>query len=822
MSPSPSKKDKKVKKLLKRLEGNDTSLNEIHVTGEYYKYLDDDVVTDISMAVRNNTIVKALTLTKCNIGSNGIVAIAESLLVNTSIEEVNLSYNESIGDEGIEEIATTALKSNSTITDLFLRSCDIGPIGALSLSHALQTNYTLTEINLAENDKIPEHTLSSIQRHLQNNSNPSKKTKKYQLSNDILHQSNLSSPNTLYYHYQSTNKQEQQQTSDLEQTSNETTNSPTTDDEKRCCSVEEMSIPTELDVLHTENNNRLMVHLDQRLGTGRFSQVYAATYSLPKKNNNDDADDDETINLACKFMNLKVKGFGSWDVYNIYHELDILHSMCLHENIVSVIGVSFAVNDILTNSSTTENSSNSLQISSSSSKDIKPLCILTEQATIGSLYSYLANADNSIDQTIAQSILYDISKGMFALHAHNPHPIFHQNLKSSNILLFHSDQTQCGILAKISDFGLPYALSHDCTPISIKNKSTTECSESSIHWRAPETFGKKSQYSEASDVWSFGMIMYEIATREIPFVGYTPSEVMYALCVENKVPDMTVPNFSFTDEFSVDLIESCWNRNPNERPRFGAIMRSFCQILKRSKGSFVSNGANSVDDRITIMTSMEHNMQRFNQYLLKCKEKQEEEWNKFNNMSIDELLEISKFFSMMYSDVPLQPDHFPFFEDVLSVAEICQVQFHTTLQRLVEESNGTYCRKPLKDRLFLDIEFRNMHNFDPRNVIDIIQGSGFFKSPPDLIHFLETLTTAPDVSIIQFIDNMNNPHPDGYRNLVLYVAILGRYGPKFVGEFKLHLSVLHDLKDLLFKSETDLDDSQSWRLCTDSSFQQNF
>ena len=115
-----------------------------------------------------------------------------------------------------------------------------------------------------------------------------------------------------------------------------------------------------------------------------------------------------------------------------------------------------------------------------------------------------------------------------------------------------------------------------------------------------------------------------------------------------------------------------------------------------------------------------------------------------------------------------------------------------------------------------------MHNFDPRNVIDIVQGSGFFDSPPDLIHFLETLTTAPDVSIIQFIDNMNNPHPDGYRNLVLYVAILGRHGPKFVGEFNLHLSVLHDLKDFLFKSGTDLDNSQSWRLCTDSSFQQNF
>jgi serine/threonine protein kinase len=76
------------------------------------------------------------------------------------------------------------------------------------------------------------------------------------------------------------------------------------------------------------------------------------------------------------------------------------------------------------------------------------------------------------------------------------------------------------------------------------------------------------QFSEASDVYSFGMITWELFTRQIPFPNMNPHQAALAVINEDKRPDIPAfvpPNF-------VKLIQDCWHRDPKKRPAFPAIL----------------------------------------------------------------------------------------------------------------------------------------------------------------------------------------------------------------------------------------------------------
>ena len=82
-------------------------------------------------------------------------AVAEILKSNTTVTEVYLGGNKSIGDEGAKALAE-ALKVNTTVKELDLRMCGIGDDGAAALAEALRSNTSLTQLNLQFNDGIGE------------------------------------------------------------------------------------------------------------------------------------------------------------------------------------------------------------------------------------------------------------------------------------------------------------------------------------------------------------------------------------------------------------------------------------------------------------------------------------------------------------------------------------------------------------------------------------------------------------------------------------------------------------------------------------------
>lgn len=107
------------------------------------------------------------------------------------------------------------------------------------------------------------------------------------------------------------------------------------------------------------------------------------------------------------------------------------------------------------------------------------------------------------------SIAYDIVKGMVYLH--NMKKILHRDLKSSNVLIGENWQV------KLCDFGL-----------SGQKKKSSKRSRNKIgtaQWMAPEVMRNEDKIDEYADVYSFGVIIWELLTERIPYDGLSEQQI---------------------------------------------------------------------------------------------------------------------------------------------------------------------------------------------------------------------------------------------------------------------------------------------------------
>lgn len=142
-------------------------------------------------------------------------------------------------------------------------------------------------------------------------------------------------------------------------------------------------------------------------------------------------------------------------------------------------------------------------------------------------------------------------RGMTYLHSGKP-PVLHRDLKSANLLLDDSYTT------KVADFGL--------SRIKAQERSMTgNCG--TVQWMAPEILSNQG-YAEPADVYSFGIILWELLSRECPFEGMSPIQCALAVLNKNAKPEIPAwcpPSFAA-------LINACVDRNPSARPTFPQIL----------------------------------------------------------------------------------------------------------------------------------------------------------------------------------------------------------------------------------------------------------
>lgn len=158
-------------------------------------------------------------------------------------------------------------------------------------------------------------------------------------------------------------------------------------------------------------------------------------------------------------------------------------------------------------------------------------------------------------------LLQDIAQGMNYLHSLSP-PIIHRDLKSLNLLLSEpvlgpSDP----ILLKITDFGVSKSLS---APELMTGQMGT------CHWMAPEVLSSL-PYTLSADVYSYGIVMWEVMTRQTPYKGKNPAQILFAVVNQQERPSQSLIPPSVPSALR-SLMVKCWHQDPSSRPSFDQIL----------------------------------------------------------------------------------------------------------------------------------------------------------------------------------------------------------------------------------------------------------
>ncbi|XP_047733962.1 mitogen-activated protein kinase kinase kinase 11 isoform X1 [Prionailurus viverrinus] len=197
------------------------------------------------------------------------------------------------------------------------------------------------------------------------------------------------------------------------------------------------------------------------------------------------------------------------------------------------------------------------------------LCLVMEYAAGGPLSRALAG--RRVPPHVLVNWAVQIARGMHYLHCEALVPVIHRDLKSNNILLLQpieGDDMDHKTL-KITDFGLAREW----------HKTTQMSAAGTYAWMAPEVI-KASTFSKGSDVWSFGVLLWELLTGEVPYRGIDCLAVAYGVAV-NK---LTLPIPSTCPEPFAQLMADCWAQDPHRRPDFASILQQLealeAQVLR--------------------------------------------------------------------------------------------------------------------------------------------------------------------------------------------------------------------------------------------------
>ena len=144
--------------------------------------------------------------------------------------------------------------------------------------------------------------------------------------------------------------------------------------------------------------------------------------------------------------------------------------------------------------------------------DAPSMCIVTELMKRGNLHSILHDYDNVVRETVADNgrlrlqMATDCARGMSYLHSRSP-PIVHHDLKPANLLV----DSKWNL--KISDFGMSRIKYRAYLQ---KSNPELETAGGTPEWMSPEAL-RNDNVDELSDVYSFGIILWELITLNYPW-----------------------------------------------------------------------------------------------------------------------------------------------------------------------------------------------------------------------------------------------------------------------------------------------------------------
>jgi len=187
------------------------------------------------------------------------------------------------------------------------------------------------------------------------------------------------------------------------------------------------------------------------------------------------------------------------------------------------------------------------------------LAMVMELLTRGSLSGLLHNSAQDLPWPLRLNMLHEIASGIKVLHSNIP-TILHRDLKAVNVLL--DEHYHC----KLADFG--FAMVKENSTVS-----STSGGGGTLAWMAPELLSTRPRFSVKSDIYAFGVIMWEVACRATPYYG-AKSEVI-SFCVQNgereEIPAECPKGYT-------ELMEKCWHQNAADRPVVDDVLSELALI----------------------------------------------------------------------------------------------------------------------------------------------------------------------------------------------------------------------------------------------------
>ncbi len=197
--------------------------------------------------------------------------------------------------------------------------------------------------------------------------------------------------------------------------------------------------------------------------------------------------------------------------------------------------------------------------------------MVMEYATC-SLNKYLKKNNNRMTWEDRMKALLDISIGLEHLHDSK---LAHRDFHPGN-LLFSNEK-----YLLITDLGLCKSVDQKSSSVNQKS-SFNEKVCGVLPYIAPEVI--KGKYTKAADIYSFGMVMYFVATGRMPFNDYHSGscDFIFDICRENN-PLRPEVNEQEAPKFYVDLMKRCWNSDPEKRPKIIEIKEKIRLIYRTPK-----------------------------------------------------------------------------------------------------------------------------------------------------------------------------------------------------------------------------------------------
>ncbi|XP_058116377.1 mitogen-activated protein kinase kinase kinase 7 [Anopheles coustani] len=204
------------------------------------------------------------------------------------------------------------------------------------------------------------------------------------------------------------------------------------------------------------------------------------------------------------------------------------------------------------------------------------VCLVMEYADGGSLHKVLHCRPRPVYTAAhAMSWARQCAEGVAYLHDMTPRPMIHRDLKPPNLLLVNN-----GTVLKICDFG------------TVTDKSTLMTNnKGSAAWMAPEVF-EGSSYTEKCDVFSWGIILWEVIAREQPFKHIDTSFAIMWRVHQGSRP----PLIDDCPKPIEQLMIRCWAQDPINRPSMKEVVSVMNELCKMFTGENEPIGDEIVPD----------------------------------------------------------------------------------------------------------------------------------------------------------------------------------------------------------------------------------